>query len=382
VKSIKENEMTHRQRVMAALNHQETDRVPMDLGGSLASGLVGEGYPGLRKELGLPVHEAIEAWRYTALAEIEEDVRQALDVDILHAPRAFGSGDAVTTISADRFMDEWGVQWHKPQHGHYYVEKAPFEDQATPEAVERHVWLEPKKMLRLEGFKEKLKDLRTKTDYAISLEIRGRILSLGQFLRGFENWMMDLAGNEDFVTALLERTTQLQIECNELLLREVGDLVDIVYTSDDLGAQGGPLCSPGTFNRLLKPHFKKLWAHVRATSPAKLMHHCCGSIYPFIGDFIEMGVQALNPIQVSAANMDPVQLKKDFGKHLTFWGGVDTRDVLPRGNTTDVRNEVELRIRQMAKGGGYILAAVHNLQPEVPPANIVALFKAGKESSP
>jgi len=371
--------MTHRQRVVAALEHREPDRVPMDLGGCLASTIVTEAYPTLREKLRLAAHSATDAWKYTSTAGIDEDVRACLGVDIIHAPSFAGTGSCCEIISDDTFIDEWDVRWHCPQGGHYYVQHAPFENEGTPEAVARHAWPDPNDLVRMEGAVEQLRQLRSQTDYAISLELRGRVLSLGQFLRGFEQWMVDLVDNVPFVEALLERTTQLQVEVNEIVLREVGDLVDIVYTSDDLGGQNGPLISPGCFRRLLKPYFRRIWRSGRAATSATLMHHCCGSIYPFIGDFIELGVQALNPIQVSAANMDPAKLKAEFGKDLSFWGGVDTRNVMPRGTTEDVSSEVRRRIREMAPGGGYILAAVHNLQSEVPVDNIVAMFKAGME---
>jgi uroporphyrinogen decarboxylase len=374
-----EDQMTHRERVMAALNHQEPDRVPMDLGGSLASTVAGSAYPALRAELGLPVHEGRDTWKYAQLAEIEQDVRAALDVDIVHAPRATGAGAALRILSEDRFIDEWDVQWRKPKGGHYYIEHAPFEKEGTVQAVDRHRWPVASDIVQMAGVVESLKRLRTETDYAVSMELRGRVMSMGQFLRGFEDWMVDLAMNEPFVQALLERTTQIQIEANDIVLRQVEGLVDIVYTSDDLGGQNGPLFSPDCFRRLFRPHFQRIWEHARARTSAKLMHHCCGSAYAFMGDFVELGVQALNPVQVSAARMEPAKLKAEFGRHLTFWGGVDTRQVMPRGTPAHVRKEVARRIGEMAPGGGYILAAVHNLQPEVPPPNIVAMYKAGKE---
>jgi len=371
--------MTHRERVIAALNHTEPDRVPMDLGGTLASTVVGQAYAALRSELNLPSHEAQKGVHYASLADIEEDIREILDVDIVHAPRAFGTSEQVTVITDNEFIDEWGVRWHKPDKGHFYVEHALFENEAAIQAVEKHHWPDPKAIINIEGLANKLEKIRNETDYAISLELRGRTMSLGQFLRGFEAWMMDLAINGSFVEALMEITTQIQIEVNDLILREVGDLVDIVYTADDFGGQNGPLASPETAKRLLLPYNRRIWCHIRENTSAKLLHHCCGSIYPFISDFVEMGVQALNPIQVSAKNMDPAKLKSEFGKDLTFWGGVDTQRVMPRGTTQEVRQEVTRRIGQMGQGGGYILAAVHNIQPEVPPANIVELFRAGRE---
>ncbi|UCF38035.1 MAG: hypothetical protein JSU96_04020 [Acidobacteriota bacterium] len=371
--------MNHRERVLAALNRREPDRVPMDLGGTLASTVVGPAYARLRSALGLAVQETRESMRYASLVEIDEDVRVALDVDIIHAPRAFGSGDQMNIVSENVFVDEWGIRWRKPEDGHYYVESPPFGNEATAATVERHSWPDPKDLVRVEGLAEKIKSIRSETDYAISLELRGRTLSLGQFLRGFGEWMMDLASNGSFVDALMERTTQIQLEANELILKEVGTLVDVVYTADDLGGQNGPLVSPETVRRFFNPHYRRLWGHIRANTPAKLLHHCCGSIYPFIQDFIDFGVEALNPIQVSASNMDPVRLKREFGDVLAFWGGIDTRDVMPRGTPQQVRREVASRISQMAPGGGFVLAAVHNLQPDVPPANIVELFRSGGE---
>jgi uroporphyrinogen decarboxylase len=371
--------MNHRERVLAALDHVEPDKVPMDLGGTLASTVVGPAYANLRMELQLSERDTLEATKYASLADIDEEVRAALDVDIIHAPRAFGSGKRLRNISESTFMDEWGVLWHRPEEGHYYVERPPFADEASPRAVEEHQWPEPKNLVDVEGLADKIEQIRSETDYAVTLELRGRTLSLGQFLRGFGNWMMDLASNGEFVDALMERTTQLQLEANEIILREAGSLVDIVYTADDLGGQNGPLVSPETVKRYFNPHYRRLWGHIRENTSAKLLHHCCGSIYPFISSFVEFGVQALNPIQVSARDMDPGKLKADFGADLTFWGGVDTRDVMPRGTLADVRNEVAKRIKQMGPGGGYVLAAVHNIQPDVPPANIVELYHAGRE---
>ncbi len=371
--------MTSRERVLAALRHEEPDRVPMDLGGSLASTMVGRAYPALRAALGLPAQTTAEAWRYASVAEIDDEVRDALGVDLVHAPRAFGTGNLVKNISDTEFQDEWGVRWRRPPEGHYYVERAPFAGEATVAAVARHAWPTPAQIANVTGLADKLRALRKRTSRAITLELRGRVLSIGQFLRGFEDWMADLGDNHAFVEALLERTTALELAANELVLREVGDLVDIVYTSDDLGGQLGPLVSPACFKKLMRPHFARIWGQARQQTKAVLMHHCCGCATPFIRDFIDLGVQALNPIQVSASHMAPAQLKREYGRQMAFWGGVDTRDVMPRGTPADVRREVALRLHEMGRGGGYILAAVHNIQPEVPPANTIALFQAGRE---
>jgi uroporphyrinogen decarboxylase len=370
--------MTHRDRVLTALRHEEPDRVPMDLGGCLASTIVASCYPALRRHLGLPVHATEESLRYASLAVIDADVRAALDVDLVHAPNAFGTRKTVRVLSPLSFVDEWGVPWRKPEEGHYYVDQPPFAESASPASVERHAWPTAAELVNTDGLAAALATLRRETDCAISLELRGRVMSVGQFLRGFGDWMMDLADNHAFVQALLERTTAIEIEANERILTAAGDTVDIVYTSDDLGGQEGPLLAPRAFRELFRPYFARIWGHIRSRSKAFLMHHCCGSVRPFIRDFVDLGVQVLNPVQVSAAAMDPAGLKAEFGRDLSFWGGVDTRSVMPRGTPTAVAGEVQRRLREMGHGGGYILAAVHNLQPEVPPANIVALFEAGR----
>ena len=365
--------MTHRERVLTALRHAEPDRAPMDLGGCLASTIVASCYPALRRELGLAVHDTEESLRYASLAIIDPDVRAALDVDIVHAPNAFGTRKTVRILSPLSFVDEWGVQWRKPEGGHYYVDKPPFAEGATVAAAEAHAWPAAADLVNTEGLADAVARLRRETDCAISLELRGRVMSVGQFLRGFGDWMMDLADNHAFVQALLERTTAIEMEANERILSAVGDAVNCLHSTIWAGRRGRFVATARTSSADCPAR-----GHIRSHSTAFLMHHCCGSIRPFIRDFIDLGVQVLNPIQVSAAAMDPVGLKAEFGSDLSFWGGVDTRSVLPRGTPTAVAGEVQRRLLEMGRGGGYILAAVHNLQPEVPPANIVALFEAGR----
>jgi len=371
--------MSHRERVLTALRHAEPDMVPIDLGGCLASSIVVDGYVALRRYLGLPPREPEVTWKYTGLAAIDDDVREALDVDIVHAALPKVSRTAARTFPDGSFTDEWGVYWSKPEGGHYYVKTPPLAEDCSEKALANYPhWPITGDPERVAGLAESLDALR-KTGCAISMELRGRVMSIGQFLRGFSQWMMDLACDEALVHRLLEKCTDIQIQINDQLLRAAGDRVDIVYTSDDLGGQNGLLVSPDCFRRLLKPYFARIWRHIRATSKAVLMHHCCGSIRPVIGDLIELGVQALNPIQVSAADMNPAELKREFGKDLSFWGAVDTRTVLPRGTEQDVRTEVERRIHEMGRGGGYILCAVHNIQKEVPAANVRAMYAAARE---
>ncbi len=197
-----------------------------------------------------------------------------------------------------------------------------------------------------------------------------------QFLRGYADWMMDTIANRVFFDALMERAMDLVLGVSGNLLAAVGDNVDIVFYGDDVAMQSGPLVSHDVYLQCIKPWHRKIFNFLRSRTKAKILYHSCGSVYSLIPDLIDLGIDALNPIQVSAKDMDTARLKREFGKRLTFWGGVDTQHVLPRGTPDDVRAGVRRRIRDLAPGGGYVLNSVHNIQREVPPENVCAMFEA------
>lgn len=386
--------MTGRERVLRAVNHEEPDRVPVDFGGTLATTAVDQAYRNLCRHLGLPDHVEY-AHKIYLLARVPLSMVERLGVDVvqLHLPPPQnppsdtaasplpppGRGAGGESLAEGSFQDEWGVVWSRPEEGHYYVSGPPFEQEATVAAVERHPWPDPDDPGRTRGLREEATVLRQQTDCAICLYVHGRVLSFGQFMRGFENWLMDLKLNKAFVHALLERATEVQIRMNTRLLEAVGDSVDIVHVADDLGGQPGPLISLATYRALIKPYHERIFWAIKAQAPVKLMLHSCGSVAAFLGDLVDLGVDILNPVQVSAAGMDTAALKREFGRHLCFWGGVDTQKVLPFGPPAEVRAEVRRRISDLAPGGGYVLAAVHNIQKEVPPENVLAMLEAARE---
>jgi len=164
------------------------------------------------------------------------------------------------------------------------------------------------------------------------------------------------------------------------VLAALGDSIDAVMVNDDLGTQAGPMLSPDLYRKMIKPHQRRLFAHIKPRTRAALVLHSCGSVRYAIPDLIEIGVDALNPVQVSAAGMDSAELKREFGRDITFWGGgCDTQRVLSRGSPAEVRDEVRRRIGDLAPGGGFVFCQVHNIQPEVPPANVVAMLEAARE---
>jgi uroporphyrinogen decarboxylase len=191
---------------------------------------------------------------------------------------------------------------------------------------------------------------------------------------GFANWLIQLKLNPEFCGALLDRGLDIQLAMAEETLKAVGDAVDILYLADDYGMQTGPLISPEMFRRIFKPRMARLIRFLRERSPARIAFHSCGSIYALIPDFIDVGVEILNPVQVSAADMDTARLRREFGHRLAFWGAVDSQHVLPHGTPAEVRAEVGRRIRDL--GAGFIPYSVHNIQAEVPPENILAMVTA------
>ncbi|MEK7204292.1 MAG: uroporphyrinogen decarboxylase family protein, partial [candidate division NC10 bacterium] len=176
----------------------------------------------------------------------------------------------------------------------------------------------------------------------------------------------------------MDRYVDFWVRLTERALREVGDLVDLAMFGDDLGTQQGPVMSPALYRRLIKPYHARMARAVKHFHKPLLLHSC-GSVAAFIPDLIEIGFDAIHPVQVSAKDMDSARLKGEFGRDITFWGGIDTQRVLPRGTPAEVREEVRKRIADLGPGGGYVLGAVHNIQAEVPVENILAMFEAARE---
>jgi len=221
--------------------------------------------------------------------------------------------------------------------------------------------------------------LRAETDYFITGNVYDHILAAGQWLRGFEQFMMDLIINKPLAHALMERLVDVYLRRFESYL-PVARHCDMIVVNDDLGTQTGLQLSPQLYREMVKPYHARLWQGIKAMSGKPLLLHSCGSVYALIRDLIEMGLDALNPVQVSAADMDTARLKREFGRDLTFWGGgCDTQYVLPRGTVEEVREEVRRRVEDLAEDGGFVFCPVHNIQPDVPPENIVACYQAARE---
>jgi len=373
--------MTHRERVLTTLKRQPPDRVPVDLGGTLASTLNIHTYRRLMARLGFgddpPV--AFLSRRSNAVLP-DERLLQRLDVDC----RAVILGNPETSPERElpngSLADEWQVTWRHIGEGQHFINAdGPFyRKEPDPALVAAFKWPNPLDPGRFRTLRSQAQTLRSASDAAIILVLGVGVVHQIQFMRGYAEALADFLAAPDFVQAFMERYADFWTCMTERALETVGDLVDLTMFGDDLGTQQGPVMSPALYRRLVKPtHARMVQAVKKFNKPVLL--HSCGSVAAFIPDLIEIGFDALHPVQVSAKDMETARLKREFGKDITFWGGIDTHRVLPRGTTAEVREEVRTRIADLAPGGGYVLGSVHNIQAEVPVENVLAMLEAAKE---
>jgi len=373
--------VTSRERVLAAIGRREPDRVPLDLGGTTASTLTLGAYRAFRRHLGIADEIAPEFVSYRAATVFPDDevfARFSLDVRLVVTGTPAASPER--PLASGEIVDSWGVTWTKPGDGHYIPTRGPLQhlDDAGPEHLGLVAWPDAADPGWVAGLRERARAQRGKGDPAVVLAFPTGPVHLAQFLRGYSGWLEDVAARPAFAAALMERIVEVWMSIAERALREAGDLIDVAMFSDDICTQRGPLVRPEAYRRLIKPlHRRMIEAIKRHGKP--VLYHCCGSTVALIPDFIEMGADALNPVQVAAAGMDTRMLKREFGREIAFWGGIDTQHVLPRGTVAEVREEVRRRIGDLAAGGGYVLAPVHNVQDDVPPENVVAMLEAGRE---
>jgi uroporphyrinogen decarboxylase len=393
--------MNSRQRVLKALNHEVPDRVPIDLGG-FQTGIHRDAYTQLLDYLGIRDEMTILD-PVQQLARPCEELLERFHVDIryviAHGPESFKGGIEQNTRDGRLWhdlKDEFGVVWSmpvepsRPRLGETTLEGGgatlymdishhPLAG-ATLADLAEYPFPKGDDPTRFTGLREQAQTLRRETPYALSTGIGGVVYEICWYMRGLERWFMDMIENPAFCEALLDRTLAFWLGYYREFLKEIGDLVDVVMIGDDIGCQSGPLFSPQFYRRVVKPRQKKLVQHIKSLTPAKIWYHTCGSVRQLIPDLLDNGIDILNPVQISAADMDPRDLKADFGNRLTFWGGgIDTQKVLSFAGPEEVREHVRRNLEAFKPGGGYVFNSVHNIQAGVPPENITALFAAAHQ---
>jgi uroporphyrinogen decarboxylase len=366
--------LTSRDRVLCALNHEEPDRVPIFFGTSGVTTMLAAAYDRLKAYLEMQGETKV-FWRALQYVLLDEEVMVRFGSD----GRPLIPGPAPSTLerelSDDTFIDNWGITWRRAPDNHYFEIVNPPLHQATIDDLASYPWPDLAHPARFAGLRAKAQAIR-EAGYAVVALSGVSPFEYCYMLRGVETWLLDLAADPEFAHALLRRVADLQRAAAVKLMEEAGEFVDVVITGDDLGSQNAPLISPKMYRSIVKPYQAEIMAAIKSRTGAKIFYHSDGNIYPLLGDLIEIGVDLLNPVQVSARDMgDTARLKREFGDRLSFCGAIDSQDVLPRGTPDDVRREVRRRIKDLGPGGGYILASVHCIQPDVPPENVCALFE-------
>ncbi|MDP6734296.1 MAG: uroporphyrinogen decarboxylase family protein [Gammaproteobacteria bacterium] len=371
--------ISHRERVQKALNHEETDRVPIDFGGGPATQIHPTAYSNLLEYLGFAEENLPTSHRGEGqVVAPSERILRYFDVDVRGFYTLEPDSSQGRPIAENKYIDEWGVTWEKSGTLHPYINVlGPLQHISMPVIadIDSIQWPVPDDPSRIRGLRDRIEHVRTQTDYAVVLNLPNSTFALTQRVRGFVETLEDLLLNKAFIEALHERVTDVICGIATLALDEVGDLIDGVSFGDDMGTQSQSYMGIDLYKELVKPHHVRFVDVLHKHTDAKVIIHSDGSVRELLPDFIDCGIDVINPVQVSATGMEPGQLNREFGKYLSFWGGIDTQHVLPWGDENDVMGAVTGRRKDLGKGGGYVQASVHNIQSEVPPENVVAMFE-------
>ncbi len=370
--------MTSRERVRMTLEHQEPDRVPVDLWGS-ASRIHTEQYKKIAEHLGLEIREADRLRPGTTTEYVDFRISDYVGSDFRHVnilppdnftPYEDGNGNMV---------DEWGIG-RKLFNGFRSISLNPLEDMEM-DTLKKHAWPDPHDPGRIRGLGRLAEEWYTKTDYAITATsaVSGVVFENCQYLCGAENFMIAMYEDEKYVDTLVDKLTELNIEMHLHYLKDVGDYCEWVEFTEDFASQNGLLISPQLFRRFFKKGHTELFGAIKKAHPGiKIWFHSCGSVHPLYPDLLDCGVDIFNPMQPFAKDMDSAMLKREYGDRVCFHGGIDIQYKLP-GSLEELEEEVKTRIRQFAPGGGYILSPTNHVQGDVPVGNFLKLYEYARK---
>lgn len=368
--------MNSRERFYKAYNHEEPDRVPLDMW------ITPQAHKSVREYLGIEAEQTQE-WGIMSSWKISEEMLKRLHIDFRRVYMKPGSDFEPTeypdgTVDTEfGFRGKWvGLYWEILHH--------PWAEFTEVEQVENYDWPDPEDPARMEGVVERAKYLHEETDYAVVGMVGGPwgVFEIcAHYMRGFEKFLIDLMSRPKLAAAMMDKSMNLALEMNRVLLDETKDYLDIVLVGDDLGHQNGLIMSPKMYREHIKPRHEKIYQDIHKRAPnVKVMYHSCGAVEPMIEDLMEVGVDILNPIQPLAKGMDSFKLKEKYGNRLTFHGGIDLQEAMSAvGTIEDLEHEIETRIKALAPEGGYILAPAHNIQPDSTPEKVVHMYDYAKE---
>lgn len=393
--------MTSRERVLTTLAHKEPDRVPIDFGGMRSTGIMAIAYNKLKTHLGITEGETRVYDTMQQLALPEPPILQRFHVDVVDSNNQLGrfpeewkdwllpdgspakvplNFDPVRTTDGWEVRDDAGRAVMRRTDSCLYFEPCynPLAEAETFTDVDRLFDMKVVETANLNEVAARAKWLHNNTDYAIMLGFGGNILEGGQNAFGWQRFMTEIALNTKLVEYALDKMVEVYMENLRLYLDAVGPYIQLIQMGDDLGTQTATLLSPEMYRKVVKPRHAVQYRFIREhPAGVHVFLHACGSCYEIMGDLIDEGVEALNPVQTSATGMDPARLKREFGDKLTFWGGgCDTQSVLPNATPEEIDRHVKERIEIFAPGGGFVFTQIHNVQANVPPENVVACYDA------
>ncbi|MBN2588992.1 MAG: hypothetical protein JXA96_03945 [Sedimentisphaerales bacterium] len=367
--------MNSRQRVLSALNHNIPDRVPIDFGGFL-SGIHWKAYLKLIDYLGIK-DELIILDPAQQLAEPCEQLLQRLRADI----RYINLNQSFKPNTQNSFKDEFGIAWtfQDEQHNYMYISNPPLANSSIAE-IKNYSFQDSTTQNLFTDLRKQALIKSQNSSFALSTPIGGSLLETCSNLRGIENWFIDTMESPLLCEILLDKVLKYWMDFYTDLLKEIGDIVDIVIIGDDLAGQNGPLFSLDFYRTTIKPRQQELMKHIKSLTNAKICYHTCGSCFDFIPDLIDIGIDILNPVQIGLKKMDPQKIKDEFGKHISLWGGaINAHQLLSFSNREKIRRDAKYNINIFKSNTGYIFSSTHNIQFDVPPENIVTLFDAAFE---
>jgi uroporphyrinogen decarboxylase len=407
--------MTPRERVLAAIEHKQPDRVPVDLGATPSSGISAIAYGNLKRHLGITtghiqIYDVVQQ-----LAQPESGILDRFGIDVLDVGRVFNTSpsDWYNITMADGQTAQYPAWFHpeQQQDGSFiarhkdgtdlahmpaggtfydqtyfpYLDNYPDHYKDLPAAMGKILWAafahNPWDHAGEADFWQQLRQraltLRKNSDRALMIACGCNLFEWGTFLRRMDNFLMDIYTEPGQVEKLLDALLEIHLRGLAKVCDALGDVVDILRFGDDLGMDSGPFMAPEIYRKLFKPRHAQLCAFVHKHTKMKTFLHSCGSIYSLMPDLIEAGYDVINPVQTTCRDMEPERLKKEFGNDICFWGGgCDTRTFLNRATPAKVKEHVRQRLGIFSPGGGFVFNTVHNILPEIPPQNIVAVFEA------
>lgn len=386
--------MTSRERVLNILEHKEADKVPYDLAGCHVTGIHINAYKNLCEYLDINLEPIVFTDIMQQIVQPCQELLDKFDVDTRGLFPLCSHNWNVEGKDIGNYLehtDEWGFVQHFPKNGGHYwsLAKSPVDGMMADKAkLESYQWPDAANPQRVTGLRELAINYRNEGKIVMVKSLCAGLFEMGQRVRGMENFLCDMLADKDTANYIMDNILRLKKDYWKMVIDELGDVIDIVVETDDYGTQDSQLVSVDTYHEMIEPKLCDLVGYVKGLLNEKKAEgekgyfflHSCGNVRPLLPSFIDMGVDIINPVHISAKGMEPEGLKADFGNKVTFWGGgVETQNVLPNGSPQQIKEDVKRNVCVLKQGGGYVFNTVHNIQGEVPPENILAMWDALQE---